>query len=120
MHYIGTNKCCCGDRLVNKSTTFNNTAMIKRYGNEYAKEQLDEEIFDCGVRDCKCNQLFTSNRQEGCISVQDFYDKRFYRKSSPFSPMFQFDEDGLHSKETVINKNVFTYNNKKYEQETLF
>ena len=23
-------------------------------------------------------------------------------------------------KETVINKNVFTYNNKKYEQETLF
>ena len=26
----------------------------------------------------------------------------------------------MHSKETVINKNVFTYNNKKYEQETLF
>lgn len=120
LHYIGTNKCCCGDRLVNKSTTFNNTSMIKRYGNEYAKEQLDEEIFDCGVRDCKCNQLFTSNRQEGCISVQDFYDKRFYRKSSPFSPMFQFDADKTHSKETVINKNVFTYNNKKYEQETLF
>lgn len=52
--------------------------------------------------------------------LKKIFDKRFYRKSSPFSPMFQFDEDGLHSKETVINKNVFIYNNKKYEQETLF
>ena len=32
LHFIGTNKCCCGDRLVNKSTNFNNTAMIKKYG----------------------------------------------------------------------------------------
>ena len=90
LHYIGTNKCCCGDRLVRKSTTFNNTHMIKTYGRDYAKEQLDEELFNSCVRDCKCNNLFTSNRQEGCVSVQDFYDKRFYRKSSPFSPDFQY------------------------------
>lgn len=90
LHYIGTNKCCCGDRLVHKSTDFNNTAMIRKYGIDYAKEQLDEELFKCGVRDCKCNHLFTSNRQEGCISVQEFYDKRFYRDSSPFSPNFQY------------------------------
>ena len=90
LHYIGTNKCCCGDRLVKKSTSFNNTAMIKKYGNDYAKEQLDEELFCSGCRDCKCNNLFTSNRQEGCVSVQDFFDKRFYRQSSPFSPKFQY------------------------------
>lgn len=90
LHYIGTNSCCCGDRLVKKSTTFNNTAMIMKYGIDYAKEQLDEEIFNSNCRDCKCNHLFTSNRQEGCISVQDFFDKRFYRKSSPFSPQFQY------------------------------
>jgi DNA repair photolyase len=88
MHHIGTNRCCCGDRLVRKSTTFNNTAMCKLYGKCYAKEQIDHELFESGVRDCKCNHLFTSNRQEGCASVQDFYDKRFYRKSSPFSPAF--------------------------------
>ena len=82
MHQYGTNKCCCGDRLVYRSTDFNNTAMIQKYGIDYTKEQLDEELFNCGVRDCKCNHLFTSNRQEGCIFVQDFYDKRFYRKSS--------------------------------------
>ena len=90
LHQIGTNKCCCGDRLVKKSTDFNNTAMIKKYGVDYEKEQLDEELFNSGCRDCKCNHLFTSNRQEGCTSVQDFYDKRFYRKSSPFSPLFLY------------------------------
>lgn len=95
LHHIGTNKCCCGDKLIHKSTDFNNTSMIWKYGIGYAKEQIDEELFECGVRDCKCNQLFTSNRQEGCITVQDFYDKRFYRKSSPFSPKFlyQYEEN---------------------------
>ena len=90
LHYIGTNRCCCGDRLVKKSTSFNNTAMLKKYGPDYAKEQIDEEIFNSNCRDCKACHLFTSNRQEGCVSVQDFYDKRFNRKSSPFSPDFQY------------------------------
>lgn len=93
MHQCGKSKCCCGDALIHKSTDFNNTSMIWKYGIDYAKEQIDEEIFDCGVRDCKCNYLFTSNRQEGCVSVQDFYDKRFYRKSSPFSPEFLYREE---------------------------
>lgn len=90
LRYIGNNFCCCGDRLIKKSTSYNSTAMIMRYGPEYAKEQLDAELFESNCRDCKCNHLFTSNRQEGCTSVQDFYDKRFYRKSSPFSPGFQY------------------------------
>lgn len=93
LHHIGTNSCCCGDALVKKSTSFNNTSMCQMYGPCYAKELLDEELFESGVRDCKCNHLFTSNRQEGCTSVQDFYDKRFYRKSSPFSPEFLFKEE---------------------------
>lgn len=91
LHFIGTNKCCCGDRLVTKSTTFNNTAMLKTYGMDYTKEQLDDEIV-C-IQGCKCNHLFTSNRQERCVSVQDFYDKRFCRKNSPFSPKFQYREE---------------------------
>ena len=93
LHHIGTNSCCCGDRLVTKSTPFNNTAMCAKYGRCYAKEQLDGELFESGVRDCRCNHLFTSNRQEGCVSVQDFYDKRFCRKSSPFSPEFLIHAD---------------------------
>lgn len=91
MHHIGNSYCCCGDDLVHKSTEWNTTAMCQYYGKEYAKELIDEILFETGVRDCKCNQLFTSNRQEGCESVQDFYDKRFYRKSSPFSPQYLID-----------------------------
>ena len=90
MHQCGNNCCCCGDILIAKSTTFNNTAMLKKYGLDYTKEQLDHELEDSGVGDCKCNQLFTSNRQEGCTTVQEFYDKRFDRKSSPFSPKFLY------------------------------
>lgn len=90
LHYIGTNNCCCGDRLVTKSTDFNNTALLHKFGMDYTKEQCDEAIKCSGCGDCKCNHLFTSNRQEGCVSVQEFYDKRFDRKSSPFSPKFQY------------------------------
>lgn len=95
LHFIGTNKCYYGDRLINKSTNFNNTTMIKNYGRDYTKKQLDEELSKGGVKDCKCNYLFTSNRQENCTTVQEFYDKRFYRKSSPFSPCFQFTDEQL-------------------------
>ena len=93
LRYLGNNICCCGDALVNKSTGFDVTAMINKYGKDYAKEQIDEELFYNDYRDCKCNHLFTSNRQEGCVSVQDFYDKRFYRQSSPFSPKYQYGSD---------------------------
>lgn len=92
LHHLGTSKCCCGDPLIYKSTDFNNTAMTHLYGYNYSKEQLDNMITKCNVDCCKCNQLFTSNRQEGCITVQEFYDKRFNRKSSPFSPKFLYQQ----------------------------
>jgi DNA repair photolyase len=102
LRWIGNNRCCCGDRLVHKSTNFNSTAMIMKYGIDYAKEQLDEELFNANCRDCKCNHLFTSNRQEGCKTVQDFYDKRFYRSSSPFSPEFQHKEEKLDKEQLSL------------------
>lgn len=90
MHHYSTSRCCCGDKLINKSTSFNNTSMIKQYGMKYNKYEIDNELKNSRVDICKCNQLFTSNRQENCITVQDFYDKRFFRKSSPFSPEFLY------------------------------
>lgn len=87
LHYIGTNRCCCGDRLTYKSTSFNNTCMINMYGKDYTLEEVLKELGE--VSDCKCNQLFTSNRQEGCKTVKEFYDKRFVRSTSPFSPKYQ-------------------------------
>ena len=90
MHQYGTNMCCCGDNLIEKSTRFNNTAMIYNYGLGYTKNDIDNELKNSGCDKCKCNNLFTSNRQEGCITVQDFFDNRFDRKSSPFSPKFLY------------------------------
>ena len=90
LHHIGTNHCCCGDRLVQHSTSFNTTAMCRKYGNDYTNDELNYELASCNVLDCKACQLVTSNRTEGCITVSDFYDKRFDRKSSPFSPLYLF------------------------------
>lgn len=90
MHHVGTSKCCCGDSLVHKSTNFNNTAMIYNYGVDYTKQQVDDELVVSNIHCCKCNHLFTSNRQEGCKTVQEFYDKRFERSTSPFSPLFLY------------------------------
>jgi len=97
-HHISSGACCCGDPLVKKSTTFNNTAMCKKYGTDYSKENLLDELQ--GIGDCVCNSLFTSNRQEGgffdyfnertCKTVREFYEQRFNRASSPFSPQFLY------------------------------
>lgn len=90
MHHIGTNMCCCGDKLIHKSTSFNNTAMIQQFGTDYSKKILDNQLKTEGVENCKCDILFTSNRRNGCVTVQDFYDERFDKKVSPFSPKFLY------------------------------
>lgn len=93
MHHLGNNYCCCGDALVKNSLLSANTAMAHIYGRDYAKEQVDEMLEQEGIRDCVCNHLFTSNRQNGFKTVGQFYDDRFYRSTSPFSPQFATCED---------------------------
>ena len=83
-----SSKCCCGEPLVKKSTNFNTTAMLFSYGDEYTLENVIENC-PCEIMNSKASQLFTSNRTEGCVTLEEFYNKRFNRKSSPFSPKFQ-------------------------------
>lgn len=90
LHHLGNNYCCCGDKLVSKATGFNNTNLCHVHGTDYTLNHVGAHLYLEGVTDCKCNQLFTSNRQEGCITVSDFFEKRFDRKSSPFSPKFLY------------------------------
>ena len=87
MRAITSSKCCCGEPLVRKSTDFNTTAMIFNY----CEYDLDDVVKSCpdAIMKSKASQLFTSNRTEGCVTLREFYDKRFDRKSSPFSPKFQ-------------------------------
>lgn len=88
MHHVSSGKCCCGDPLTKKSTNFNNTDLCYKYGIEYTKDDMNNEL-GC-YKDCICNNLFTSNRQEGLKTVKEFYNKRFDRRSSPFSPKFLY------------------------------
>ena len=90
LHYLGTNNCCCGDRLISKSSGIDNTALLKKYGKDYTLQMVNDELNRLGCVDCICNHLFTSNRQEGCKTVSEFYRMRFRRDSSPFSPKFQY------------------------------
>jgi len=91
LHHLSTSNCCCGDSLVQKSTSFNNTYLLKNYGLNYTKENLMDNLNQ--YKNCKVNHLFTSNRQEGCKTIEEFYHKRFDRKSSPFSPKFLYNKN---------------------------
>ena len=78
----------CGDPLIKKSTNFNNTSMVYKYGTNY---KLEDVLLECGnYSKCKAKHLFTSNRQEGCTTVSDFYKKRFDRSTSSMSPKFLY------------------------------
>lgn len=83
----GNNRCCCGDKLVKKSSGFDITALIHDCKHWTLQTVLDksQEYGRCVAKD-----LFTSNRTEGCKTVHDFYKMRFKRKSSPLSPKFQY------------------------------
>lgn len=87
LHYMSKSKCCCGEPLVKKSTDFNNTALFFK-NKDYDLSDVKECLGDCS--NCKANHLFTSNRQEGCTTVLEFFEKRFDRKSSPFSKKFMY------------------------------
>lgn len=89
MHHLSSGKCCCGDSLIATSTDFNNTALIHKHGTNYSIDDVRSSLSN--VSDCKASHLFTSNRTEGCVTVQEFFEKRFDRASSPFSPKFLFE-----------------------------
>ena len=90
-HDVSFSKCCCGEPLCKKTTSFNNTALFNKYGKKYDINDIYNEL---GVyKDCKAYQLFTSNRTEGCKTIWEFYQKRFPRKSSPFSKRFLYHYD---------------------------
>lgn len=87
LRWMGNNRCCCGDKLISKSPGFDTTAMVQQQQHWTLKEVLGK--VGCYGK-CYAKDLFTSNRTDGCKTVEDFYRIRFYRKSSPMSPKYQY------------------------------
>jgi len=80
----GTDACCCGDKVVPHPLPFSNMTLIKKYGWNYTLDNVYDELGD--FADCRCDSMFTSNRREGLHTVKEYYERRFDRQSSPFSP----------------------------------
>lgn len=99
MHYISKSKCCCGEPLIKKSTDFNTTAMLYKNRN-YTLEDVLTSVAD--LKQCKANNLFTSNRQEGCVTVEEFYRARFNRASSIFSKGFLYYPKPVTVRQTLL------------------
>lgn len=87
LHHLGCSHCCCGDALVKKATGFDNTNLCHTYGINYDLSCVEKELGD--YKDCIVKDVFTSNRRpNGCETAWDFFQEKFDKKFSPFSPKF--------------------------------
>jgi DNA repair photolyase len=102
LHYLSSGYCCCGDPLIHKSTTFNSTYFLKKFGKEYTidnvKESIPMEYSECstvaispmrfGALDDKIKKDDIFKRRYS--SIYDQFKINFDKKSSTFSPKYQY------------------------------
>lgn len=100
LRYIGNNQCCCGDALVHKTPEIDITSIMRKCGINYSIDDVFKATKEAGVGNCVCNYLFNSSRQEGLKTVNEYIERRFTRKVSPFSPKYQYTEKTYKEKNT--------------------
>jgi len=88
LHYLGNNNCCCGDNLIKKSTNFNNTTILQEVSLDEYDEQMIKRIGE--YKNCNVKPLFTSNRNEGFKTVEEFTVKKLKSKKHPCSKEFLY------------------------------
>lgn len=84
MHHLSNNSCCCGDKLVKKTTTFNKPYLYHKYGINYNYSNLMDELGT--MCDCNVRSLFASNRVGNLKTISEFYKDRWDSSKSPMSP----------------------------------
>ena len=87
--------CCCGDPLIKKSTTFNTTYLLKKYGMGYGYSALEKELAESGLAECMCRDMFFSFDRDKYWTVKERLTQRFNTKESPCSPRFMYVNDNL-------------------------
>ena len=100
LHHISKSGCCCGEPLVKKYSCFSDTSM---YHNKIERTEENIEKLLGEYKDCIANNLFTSNRQDDCKTVKEFFDIRLNRDSSPFSDKFMYGYRNKNQRELEVN-----------------
>ena len=90
LRWLGTEQCCCGDRVARKFTSFNTTTMIHNNGLNYTLYDVIKAADDDGLLNGTCKGVFPSNRQKGVITVEDYLTRNFNSKNNPTCPRSQY------------------------------
>ena len=102
LRYLGTEKCCCGDALVQNTIGIDTTALINQRGLAYTKNDLLAVVDESGCGACRAKQLFASNRQNDGDTVREILATRYTRKVSPVSPKYMY-TGALQRLETMLD-----------------
>lgn len=90
LHYLGNNKCCCGDALCfNGDTTFNNTNLLHTIGLNYTIEDVLSRLKQENLNTCTFTQHFNRVGQ-GQYVLEDYFKEKFSSSKNPLSPKFLY------------------------------
>lgn len=86
--HLGNSDCLGGDVLAWNYTHFDTFHLKSKYGDNWT---MDDGLRELGeYKDCICNYLWTSNRQDGCKTVEEFYIHKYNNPKCKFNPRNQF------------------------------
>ncbi len=90
LHYLGNNKCCCGDALCfNGATPFNNTNLLHTIGLNYTLDDVLKSIEQENLSDCTFTQHFNRAGQ-GRYTLNNYFIEKFSSSKNPLSPKFLY------------------------------
>ena len=96
--HIGNTDCLGSDTLAKNHTQFDTFHLKERYGDNWT---LNEGLTEIGeYKSCICNYLYTSNRQDGLKTVEEFYVNKWKNYNCKFHPSNQF---------KPVNKTLFDF-----------
>lgn len=85
---FGNSDCLGADALAWNYTTFDTFHLKSKYGDNWTVDDGLKEIGE--YRNCVCNYLWTSNRQNGLKTVEEFYRNKWGNHNCKFNPKNQF------------------------------
>lgn len=86
--HIGNCDFLGGNSLNLNTIPFDTFHLKEKYGSNWTMNDGLNEMGE--YKDCNCYNLFTSNRRNGCKTVEEFYRDRWGKPTTTFAPENQF------------------------------